>query len=196
MAKMKQTSAPGAAIISTADMKTHLRVTHSTDDDYIDALISCVTAFLDGYTGTIGRALITQTWTMKLDQFPASDEIVIPLPPLASVTHIKYYDTDNVEQTLSSSNYEVDLFSTPPRVVLANDQSWPSTYEKINAVEIVFVAGYGAAGSDIPQNIIHAAKLLVAHMYFNREAVAPVKLHRVPDAVQALLGPWRAGVYD
>jgi hypothetical protein len=43
------------------------------DDEYVDTLIAVATDYLDGYSGVIGRAMITQTWRQDFDGFsPAS----------------------------------------------------------------------------------------------------------------------------
>ena len=47
-----------------------------------------------------------------------SNYIVLPKPPVASVTHFKYFDDDNTEYTIASTNYYVDLISDQARIVL------------------------------------------------------------------------------
>jgi uncharacterized phiE125 gp8 family phage protein len=44
----------------------------------------------------------------------------------------------------------------------------------LNAVEIVFTAGYGAAASSVDGDLIQAVKLLIGHWFANREAVGDV----------------------
>ena len=102
-------------------------------------------------------------------------------PPLSSVTSIKYYDTDETVATFSSSNYIVDTHSEPGRIELQYSEVWPSTVLRpINGVEIIFVAGYGAA-SAVPDVIKHAIKILIAHCYENRELV--IQTGAVPKGI-------------
>lgn len=43
----------------------------------------------------------------------------------------------------------------------------------------------------LPPNVRHAIKIVVANLYENRESIAPVQLHNVPDSFfDSLLGPY------
>lgn len=148
------------------------------------------------------RALITQSWLMTLDKFPAPGletssanwygpswgvgpgpltvtrpdgktlyEIVIPLPPLQTVDSIKYWDANGVQQTLDPSTYIVDNVSEPARVTPAVGTSWPSTLNRVNAVEVRFTAGYGADGTTIPAGIKQWMLMRITDAFENREAV-------------------------
>ena len=55
----------------------------------------------------MGRALLTQTWDMYLDEFPCAGEIIIPLSPLQSVTSVSYVDQHGATQTWASANYRI-----------------------------------------------------------------------------------------
>ena len=80
---------------------------------------------------------------MWLDEFPPNDYIEIPLPPLQSITSIKYYDTTDTEATMAASDYIVDTTGFVGRVVLADGKSWPSTsLRPAKGICIEFVCGY------------------------------------------------------
>lgn len=174
--RLERTSAPAARILSTADAKAHLRVDHSSEDDLIDAMVLAIEARLDGVEGQLGRALITQTWKMYRSSFPAYPDttfkdyrIGLPLPPLQSVSSITYTDTNGDSQTLSSSLYTViNQGEEKGAVAPAYGQSWPSARCEPGSVAITFVAGYGAAATAVPANILAAAKLMLTDLYENR----------------------------
>jgi uncharacterized phiE125 gp8 family phage protein len=159
---------PGAEPIATADAKAHIRVDISDDDTYIGTLIKAARVAAEMITN---RTLITTSLRLTYDRFPC--RIKLLYGPIQSVTHIKYYDTAGVQQTLSASNYQVDTESDPGRIVVAQTAAaWPSLQSgKINAVEVEYVAGYGTAGANVPQDIIHAMMLMIGHWYENREQV-------------------------
>lgn len=160
--------APTVEPITLPEAKEHLRVLTSDDDSYISSLIKPTRKKVEY---DLRRALITQTWIMYLDDFPVGGNLIrIPYPPLQEISSIKYYDTANVQQTWSSDEYEEDIYSEPARVGLVSGYPWPSTYDRLNAIEITFVAGYGDAATDVPGTIIQAMKFLLAHYYENREA--------------------------
>jgi len=160
--------------ITQAQAKTHMRITAATDNDYVDILIKTARCAVERLTG---RAILTQTWNLFLDDFPANSSEVIHVPwsPLLAVTHIKYYDTDNTQQTWDSDYYQVDITSEPGRIIPVSGQSYPSVYSgRLSAVEIQYTAGYGAtiaAATLLPPELSQAMYMLMAHWYENRENV-------------------------
>lgn len=182
-------TAPASEPVTTAEAKSHLRVTTSDDDTYISTLVTVARNHAETITR---RALINQTWDYFLNRFPCDDKIVIPLPRLSSVTSVKYTDKDNVQSTLASNKYVVDTNGEPGQVVLAYGESWPSfTPRPVNAVEIRFVAGYGSSATNVPAGIRQAMLLLVGHWYENRELISELNLKEIPETVNALLWPYR-----
>ena len=97
--------------------------------------------------------------------------ISLPLPPLQSVSSVKYIDTAEVEQTVATSVYQTVVNGTSGGFVeLKEGQSWPSgLVAQSDAVRIQFVAGYGAT-SAVPLTIKSAALFIIGSMYENREA--------------------------
>lgn len=176
---------PADPVVTLAEAKAHCRVDSSDDDDLITALVAAATSHLDGWSGILGRALMPQTWEVSFDCFPAR-EIRIPLGPVASVTSVKYVDTDGVTQTVSSDDYETDLTGVEGWVVPVADFDWPETMDTVNAVTVRWVAGTGC-----PPAIKQAVLLLVGHWYENREASANSNLVALPMAVDALIAPLR-----
>lgn len=162
----KVSTAPSAEPISTTEAKLDLKIDSTDEDDLLTILIKASRETVEMRTG---RSLITQTRVIKLDYFPCTDTIKLPNGPVQSVTHIKYYDDDEVLQTLSSSDYWVDTDSDIARVVIKN--SWPSTYDRPNAVVVTYSCGYGTAGSSVPSPLRKAMLFILGHMYENRQNV-------------------------
>lgn len=186
--KLQPITAPTVEPVSLAEAKFHMRIDHTTEDVYIQGLISAARQELENITR---RAFISQTWDLYLDAFPAGDVMELPLPPLISVTSIKYYDTAGVESTFASASYQLDTASAPARIALADGYSWPSTsLRTINGVAIRFVAGYGSLGSDVPPTLRQAVLLLTAHLYENREATSN-NIYLLPLGIDALTWPYR-----
>jgi len=146
-----------------------LRVDLTDDDTLITALIKAARVRLEMDAGI---ALINQTLEMTLDCFPQNGgPIKLKRPPLSSVASIKYIDSDGDEQTWDSSKYRVDTASKPSRITPAADESYPVTQFVTGAVIIRYVAGYGAASTAVPQDLIQAILMLIGHWYENREDV-------------------------
>lgn len=193
---------PQAEPLTTAEAKSHLRVDIDTEDTLIASYVKAAREWVED-TGAL--ACITQTLAMRLDFFPGmrgcdpdrvdrhwSDRYAIELPraPVASVSSIAYVDAAGATQTLSSTLYQVSLGGRrlPARILPAYGQTWPVTRDQMDAVVVTFVAGYGAAGSAVPEAIRHLMRLLVAHQYEMREPVVTGTIvNELPLGVRSLL---------
>jgi len=175
--------------------------TNTTADPQLVAWIAAARQTVETFTH---RALITQTWDLKLDTFPdwsRSDSpwapLVLPKPPVQSITSISYIDTNGATQTWTASLYDTDLpvgdYAAPARVLPAYQQIYPVTREVPNAVTVRFVAGYGGA-SAVPFALKAAMKLLIGNWWMNREAAAIIRASAdvLPFGVEALLWPFKA----
>jgi uncharacterized phiE125 gp8 family phage protein len=185
-AMLSLVTAPSGAIVSTADMKAHLRVIGSDDDDYIGALTLAASEYLDAANGVTGRALLSQTWRQTYAKTPDGD-LFLTVPPVASVTAIKYYDINGDEQTFASGSYRLNKAGDTAFVELVSGASWPSVATRSDAFWIDYVTGYGVA-ADVPAPIVHACRMLVAHWYEDRESVVVgVSAMSVPLGFSTLL---------
>ncbi len=137
-----------------------------------------------------GRSLITQTWDMDLDRFPAW-AIEVPRPRLLSVESIKHVDTDGVLRTLDASGYRVDAKREPGRITPAYGEVWPATRAVMNAVTVRFKAGYGDEAETVPADIRQALLLIVGRHYAHREDVRDgMPASELPLGAQHLLRPY------
>ena len=188
--RLKVFTAPAAEPVSSTEAKSQCRISISDDDTLITSLIKTARTDVELMTR---RALITQTWDGYLDEFPGEDSLEIPLPPLQSITSIKYTTSDGVEHTFASASYYVDTISEPGRVVLNEGYSWPGDeLRAANGVAIRFVCGYGASSSYVPEPVRQAMLLLIGHYYENREASSLGNdLNLIPRGVDELLGNYR-----
>lgn len=177
---------PTSAPVSLDEAKAHCRVDHAEDDALISGLIAAATAHLDGYTGILGRALVSQTWRQDFGRFCAS--MRLPLAPVASEPTISYWDTDLVQQDVDPSLYSLLSDARGPFISLQPGQSWPASARRPDAVSVTYVAGYG---DDVPRPIRQAILLMVGHWYENREAVAAGDQRELPLAASALIAPYR-----
>lgn len=159
--------------LTVAEAKDHMRVDGSDDDTEIGVFIEAARAHLESITR---RSIIERTLRLDLPRF--AHTIVLPSPPLVSVTSVKYYDTNNSLQTVTANDYEVNL---PAREIeLADNASWPDIYARHDAVQITYEAGYQLESvspvASAPAALVHAMKMLVGDMYENREARSMLKI--------------------
>lgn len=179
---------PSEMPVSLAEAKAHCRVDFPDDDALITSMISAATVYLDGWTGILGRALVTQTWRQDFACF--SGRMRLPVGPVASVSSVKYSDAGNAEQTVDPGVFVISTDALGSYVELASGMAWPQTYDRPDAVRITYVAGDDAAA--VPASIKAAILLHVAHLYLNREAVVVGEIPSVlPMAAAALIAPYR-----
>jgi len=185
-----QTVAPSVEPVVTADQKTWMRVDGTDEDTLIGSLAAAARAYVEMATS---RQCITATWVLKLKNFPAGD-IVLPIFPLQSITSIKYYDSNDTQQTWSSSLYDVDTAMEPGRVRPVSGEDYPSDVRGYtDDIEITFVSGDGDAASDVPDGVLAAIKILAANWFENREANTPIGLTPVPMSLESLIWQYRSG---
>lgn len=129
---------PAAEPVSLADAKNHCKVEVAADDGLLGALI---VAARDQVETITRRQLVTATWKVTHDAFPAGD-LVPPHAPLVSVSSVVYTDQDGVSRTLASSAYQVVSDEEPGRVVELTGFGWPQTDDVPGAVALTYIAGH------------------------------------------------------
>jgi len=178
-------TAPTEEPVTLSEAKLHCRVDGSDDDALLSSLIAAARAACEVLAR---RAFVTRTLDYRLASWPAGRSIVLPLPPLVSVTSIAYTDEDGVAGTVPSTDYVVYSQVEPGLIVLKPVASWPAaTLMPGPALVVRYVAGFGAAAA-VPAEYKHAIKLTVGHWYENREAVVVgAMVAKLPLAVKDLL---------
>ena len=174
------------AAITTAQAKEHLRITHSDDDTYIAAITLAASEWCEEYQN---RVYVQREVIDYYDRFPT---IIRPRKsPLISVDDIYYYNTSGVLTLCAATVYDVGIYKEPGRIALAYEQEWPSTRTMINAVVVTYQAGW-AARANIPEEIKHAVKEMVAHMFEHRGEASALNLQSIPDGIKSLLSMKRS----
>lgn len=186
---------PALEPVTLAEAKAHCRVDDTADDALIDGLRVTARQHVEAFTG---RALITQTWDLKLAGFPCG-EFAIPRAPAISVDAITYIDTAGETQTWATENYVTDLpegpHAAPGRIAPAYGISYPSVQCVLNAVTVRFTAGYGPNTYNVPEAIRAAIKLMTAHLYEQRQPVNVGNIVTpIPMSIETLLWPFKVFV--
>jgi uncharacterized phiE125 gp8 family phage protein len=179
---------PVSEPVTLAQQKVHARIARDDEDSLVNGYLRAARLYAETFQR---RQLLTATWRLTLDAFPAC--ITLPLPPLQTVDSITYVDADGATQTLAPAAYLVDSSREPGRIVPAYGQCWPRTRCQPNAVSVTFTAGYGALPTDVPETTRQAIKLLAGHYYENRESATAQSLSDIPLGVESLLSVERWG---
>lgn len=179
--------APTEVLLTLSLAQMHLRHDgYDCDEALVDLLIGSATGWIERQ---YDLALLTQTVVEYHRGFPCSNDkaLLLRTSPVASVTRLKYLDSNGAEQTLSADDYELMQGPRYAYLVLKPTKTWPATYDHALPVRATVVAGYGAAPTAVPEPIRNAALLLLTQLYQQRENP---QIELGGSAVQALLRPF------
>jgi uncharacterized phiE125 gp8 family phage protein len=102
--------------------------------------------------------------------------------PFKELVSVKYYDTENIEQDLSSTIYHIEKFSNDT-AYLKFKSGLPEVYDRHDAVSVTFKSGTDVLKADIKLAIL----LIVSQFYDDRSNGKQT----MPTAADALLRPHR-----
>lgn len=143
---------PAAEPVTLDEVREHLRLSGIEQDALLTRLIATQRTALEH---DYGRAFVTQTRELRLDQFPCG-AVRLPRAPLQSIASVKYVDDAGALQTWDAANYQVDTFREPGLVFPAYGLAWPTTRAEPGAVRIQYVAGYGDDSTFVPEPVRQA----------------------------------------
>ena len=185
---------PSVEPVTAAELRAQLAETaDGLPDAQANALIAEARELIEQMTGL---ALITQTWRMALDHWPAGREVwwdgvrqmaiseiylpnsirAVHLPryPLQSVDTVTVFDDAGNDAAVNiAATFDIDAYRRPGRMVLRNGATWPIALRKSNAIEIEYTAGFGATASTVPATLKRAVKQVAAylHQHYGDECV-------------------------
>ncbi len=158
---------PATEPVTLVELKAQMKLDHTADDTRLaEMVIPTARQLAEAHTG---RAFITQTWVLTLRGF-GMEPIVIPKPPLVSITSVHYVDAHGATQTWTAgtTGYQLDhptgQFARFATLQPAYGVRWPRTRDVPGAVTITVVAGYGAA-ANVPVGIKDAVLLWAEGLY-------------------------------
>jgi len=187
---LKEVTLSETPLFTTAEAKDFLKVDTTADDTLIDNLIKAATESCQIYTNQYFLNTVVEQYSDKW-----SEVYTLYKSPVSAITHIKYYDTNDSEETLDDSNYILDDVSKPARIGLAVDATLPSLSDRINAVHVKYTVGYGTASTDVPDGIKQAVLLTLGNWYENRQTVITGRTAtELPLSSQYLLDQYKVQV--
>lgn len=191
-------TAPATEPLEVADITAHSRINaNDIDQGVIAGFISSAREYVEQVTG---RQIISAQYRMSLDMFPGRflddfrppgwryGTLRMPKPPLVSIDEVKYIDTNGDLQTLATTEYQWSKRAEPGRLAPARFKIWPQTDpQSFDAVQVLFTCGWANAAA-VPPRVKQAIRLLVAHLYENREATVEASLNEIPYGLQRFIG--------
>jgi hypothetical protein len=181
-------TAPALEPVTLHDVKLQARISDDAEDSLAVDAITEAREMVEDY---LGCSLINTTWKVTFDNWPGGDRdqwwsgtrdghirelhapgsrsVVIPRWPLSSITSVTTYDEGSNSTAVTVANvFDTDTASTPGRLALQSGSTWPVALRPTNAIEIVYVAGYGASAADVPAPLRRAIRNIAAYLITHR----------------------------
>lgn len=186
MRKETLTTPAAETPVSLDEVKAYLRITSTSEDDLLTALIQVATDQLEAYAR---RDFVEKTYTAEYDNVMVSTYERYPYvnlyrAPLAGVDSVQI----SVDGTFVDESYQEK--DQPGFAILLFDEYGDDLDDIPFPLKIQFNAGYGDA-SAVPEGIKQAIKMYVNYLYENRGDCEPDCGLQIPLAVKGLLGPYK-----
>lgn len=177
-------ASPAVEPVTLSELKAQIKHPGGTDEDAsLSLYISAAREYFEELTGL---ALITQTWLLTLDRWPTerepwwdgvrdgaigslsaagrSAQVLLPRYPLQSVSAIQVDDS----AISVGDTFTVDVYQKPGRLVLKFGAMFPQHLQTANAIQITYIAGYGASAGAVPAALRLALLQMAAYLYTHR----------------------------
>lgn len=189
---------PAELPLTLEEIKAQARIDFGDEDQLALRYLRAATQWIDGAGGWLGRALMPQTWELRLTGWCA--KVALPLPPALEIVSVQYLDEDGADQAVDAAHYRL-LQGEPAVLWFRPSFDRPRLLNEPQNVMIRYRAGYqGDIGLSPPQHdaeavpepIRQALALLVAQWFKTRETIViGQRGMKLPNTVDALLAPYR-----
>lgn len=207
----RRVSGPAAEPVTAAEFRTFVKADVGVvSDAEANSYITQAREFIEEIEGI---AFVNETWRLSLDNWPGYIEpwwdgvremavteltsgrprvLYFPRYPLSSVSSVKTYDEASNETTVTINQvFDVDTESRPGRLGLKFGQTWPTATRPINAIQIDYVAGFGAAATDVPVGL-RAAVLNLAGYYYEHRGECDMRTAYMKSGASDVLAAYRS----
>jgi len=204
MAGLTVSVAPTQEPVTLQEVKEFLRLEDSVDERNLQPMVESSRRYAEEY---LNRSLMSQTLILYLDGFSErydplwegikvgpymnyyKDYVVLPKPPVASVTSVITYDDADTATTFAASKYYVDTASEPARIVLRTGESFPTALRVANAIQVTYVAGHSSP-YNVPEPIRLGILQHTAYLYEHRGDMYTA-VEKMPPMLRSLYAPYR-----
>jgi uncharacterized phiE125 gp8 family phage protein len=174
---------PAVEPLSLEEMRLHLRLDDTQEDDLVGSLLKAARLMLESATRL---KFVSQNWRLSIAKVPTGRAIRVPLAPVISVAAVRIFDATGVETLADDAFYRLRRGSEPALVVLE-----PGFPDAPGGIEVDLVVGFGPAASDVPEPLRHAVRMLVAYWFENRGDEAHERA-QLPADVALMIAPYRS----
>jgi uncharacterized phiE125 gp8 family phage protein len=181
-----RTAEPTVEPVTLTEAKAFLRLSGSAEDGLIEGLIRAAREDVERATGL---ALIDQAWRLAIDCIPRSDIVLLMRHPVREIIAVTAYGTEGEASLVGAGDYQADVVSRPARLLFIRR---PQPMRAMNGLDIDFRAGFGEAGTDVPDLLRRAILVLAAHWYEFRASYGPDEQPvSYPPAYERMIASYR-----
>lgn len=143
----------GSPPVTLVDFKNAIKVDGTDEDVLIQTWLDSGVDLASKYTR---RVLIVGDWLTYTDRFYYT--LSLDVSPIdGSSVVVKYYDEDNDIQTLDADEYTVKNLGPDKYMQIVFDGTMPNIYDRYDAVQIEYEAGYATCPATIKTAIMQRA---------------------------------------
>lgn len=177
---------PGIEPLTLDDIKQHLRIDHDHEDTHLMELQHAARQMVES---TLDLALLEQNWRQYEPGVPPQRWLRLKVRPVLSIESVTAFDGEGNPSVLAPASYSLTRDRSGQIIEFGETLDAASA---ANGLEIDVLCGMGATGLDVPETLRHAIRLLIAHWYEFRGAIAPQDQPvSLPPGFETLVAPWR-----
>lgn len=126
------------------DARKHLLIDGTDSDAQIEAWQYAALEEVLNYTQ---RRYMQEIWELQMScwDYDCNGYLRLEKGPLVAIASVKYYDSANTIRTIPAEDYQVVTTKVPGLIRFIG--TLPEVYDRPDAIQIRFTAGYGADGA-------------------------------------------------
>jgi uncharacterized phiE125 gp8 family phage protein len=175
-------SGPVVEPVTLAQMRLHLRLTTTDEDESIGRMITAARLMVEAQSR---RLLLEQSWRLVLHQWPQDKAIKLPLAPIMTIDAIRIFNAADQPALLPQNQIVLDR--SGPGVNLILTGTLPQPGRDWSGIEIDLKAGYGSVPDAVPMLLRHAVQMYASYLFENRGDAET----SLPADIAALIAPYR-----
>ena len=186
---VENTTVPAAAL-PILQFKQHLRLGSGFAEDNLQepVLESFLRAAIAAVEGRTGKVLLERAYTATATKLRDPAQFDLPLAPISAVSAFILRDLQGGEQPIAPELWRLVADMQVP-YIRAVGSCLPMIPEG-GEISVSFIAGYGPAWNDLPDDLAQAVMMLAAHYYEFRHDTA-LDARCMPFGVAALIERFR-----
>lgn len=176
---------PAVEPVTLAAAKRYLRLDGSEEDELVSALITAGRLTVER---AARLALVEQSWRLRLQAWPPDRAVPVPLHPVIGVLAVRLVGAAGPPTVLAADLYRLDDGGDPVRLLV--DPAAPDPAGALGAIEIDLACGFGATGAAVPEPLLQAIRIMVAHWFEHRGDDVARSGPALPPDARALMAPY------